>query len=195
METIFHGFEKLEHLQVFLHYLRTVPKQVAKRWINLQAYMEKVTGFFYHVDKLQALAQNIECYLDLVGNKTLTFSDHYLQEELTNFQMSKPSSIKELPSAKKLAYTFLPRQTECCERKLFPKSFHSCTYFRYGEPGVLGSVYRSVCVTCNSTYYPSYYEDAGSNRYCYDPADQDVIVFTSETAIETKLLHALDVDL
>ena len=123
------------------------------------------------------------------------FTDQYLQSELINFQKDKPPSMKEQPSAKNVAFTFLPRQSECCEKRLCPKSLQTCTYFRYGEPGVLGSVYRSVCAICESKYYPSFYEDPEGNRFYYDPADQDVLVFTLETAIETKLLHALDIDL
>ncbi len=180
---------------MFLHYLRVVPKEVDKRWINLQAYMQKVTGAFYQVDKLQALGENLECYLDIVQDKTFMFTDQYLQSELINFQRDKPSSVKEKPSAKNVAFTFLPRQSECCREKLSPKPLQTCTYFRYGEPGVLGSVYRSVCANCKSKYFPSYYEDPEENRFYYDPADQDVLVFTLETAIQTKLLHALDVDL
>ncbi len=195
METILREFEKLEHLQVFLHYLRVVPKEVDKRWINLQAYMQKVTGAFYQLDKLQALGENLECYLDIVQDKTFMFSDQYLQAELIDFQKSKPSSIKEPPSARNIAFTFLPKETDCCGKKLSPKPLQTCTYFRYGQPGVLASLYRSVCATCHSKFYPSYYEDKEENRFYYDPADQDVIVFTLETAIEKKLLHALDIDL
>ncbi len=195
MEALLQSFEKLEHLQVFLHYLKNVPKQVDKRWINLQAYMQKVTGAFYQVDKLQALAENIECYLEIVQDKTFMFSDQYLQKELVNFQNSKPFSVRDNPSAKNVAFTFLPKQTDCCGKKLTPKPVHSCTYFRYGEPGVLGSVYCSLCENCELKYFPSYLEDSKGNRFYYNPADQAAIVFTLETAIETKLLHALDIDL
>ena len=194
MDQILQDFEKLEHVQVFLYFLRTVPKQVHNRWINLQGFLEKVTGTRYQVAKLQALGENLECYLDIVGDNTFMLSEQYLQNELVNFQKETPPT-KGHPSSKNIAFTFLPRETKCCLNKLSPKSFNSCTYFRYGEPGVLGSVYRSVCSICKSEYYPSYYVDSNENRFYYDPADQDVIVFTSETAIETKLLHALDIDL
>ncbi len=52
-------------------------------------------------------------------------------------------------------------------------SVRNSTYFQYGEPGVLGSVYRSLCPSCRCTYFPSFYEDENGNRFYYDPKELD----------------------
>ncbi len=174
---IFTEFRKLEHVIVFLYYLRVVPRQTVNRFLHLAGFMQYVTGADYRETQL----------LPTMEDNTLQLEDEVLHHKLLGYGASNDKK-------EKVAFVFMPQRDTCCGKALKAKRWHSTVLFRYGLPTVDAVQYVSECRQCSAKYYMSHY-DTATGRHYHNTQGVKYISFTPHTVMETKLLRALDIDM